>query len=516
MRVGLLNCEFFLVPNAVVPTFVYHTPYDIYRTETVKKLAKFFNGIGLHFAGVDAYGTGLSKGVFVDEYTTREQREVCRVIDWIKAQPWSDGRVGMIGFSYSGTSAMQIAARRGELYCAIPMACPADEHENDVWLMNGVPLLMDLFEYAMSQIPYNQYRTVRRLRYADLFMKRRFQSPHWARVRPEQIHVPLFCYAGWADTYARTAVEFYERNANVSVLLGPWDHDYAEESTYGQPYPMFDAIRDWLRGEPYSIRAFLLDMSCNEGAWFGSRTRVQPRHHVVTTTLSADLVGTVLPTTDSQYVYWTECRRHATRTPHLISLPDGLQNICGNIDIECSWAGVNGKPYLVYVCLERAGTWVILSACIYNSKRRMCAAKSTGVQVRPGDRLGILIDVNSYPFTWSAPELGTVSIRDVTVRVHFSEYPLEPIQPGWAPKAPVQFAREWTAERIVLKNDYERFEVTTHDGIVELVAHCDSGGSGTDTRVTSTDNGKSFKYSMTLDRGDAVIHRAGRFRLLRK
>jgi putative CocE/NonD family hydrolase len=56
---------------------------------------------GYIFAGVDVRGRGNSGGTF--EPFVQEGRDGHDVVEWIAAQPWSNGKVGMWGGSYGGT-----------------------------------------------------------------------------------------------------------------------------------------------------------------------------------------------------------------------------------------------------------------------------------------------------------------------------------------------------------------------------------------------------------------------------
>lgn len=58
---------------------------------------------------VDARGSGASFGCRAAEFSPCETRDFKFVIDWIAAQPWSNGRVAAIGVSYSGNTAEHAA-----------------------------------------------------------------------------------------------------------------------------------------------------------------------------------------------------------------------------------------------------------------------------------------------------------------------------------------------------------------------------------------------------------------------
>lgn len=56
---------------------------------------------GYHFASVDIRGTGASFGSEYGDSWLAGQ-DVAAVVEWIAEQPWSSGRVGMVGISYEG------------------------------------------------------------------------------------------------------------------------------------------------------------------------------------------------------------------------------------------------------------------------------------------------------------------------------------------------------------------------------------------------------------------------------
>jgi len=68
------------------------------------------------YAGVrvDIRGNGESQGLMTDEYLAQEQADALEVIDWIAAQPWCTGSLGMMGLSWGGFNALQVAALRPE------------------------------------------------------------------------------------------------------------------------------------------------------------------------------------------------------------------------------------------------------------------------------------------------------------------------------------------------------------------------------------------------------------------
>ncbi|MFL7794285.1 MAG: CocE/NonD family hydrolase [Anaerolineae bacterium] len=66
---------------------------------------KDWTGAGYALVTVDARGSGASFGQRPIEYSDDEIADLGEVVDWIVAQPWSNGRVGAYGVSYDGNTA---------------------------------------------------------------------------------------------------------------------------------------------------------------------------------------------------------------------------------------------------------------------------------------------------------------------------------------------------------------------------------------------------------------------------
>ena len=62
----------------------------------------YFAGHGYACLRVDMRGNGDSEGLMEDEYSEQELADACEVIKWMPQQPWSTGKVGMMGISWGG------------------------------------------------------------------------------------------------------------------------------------------------------------------------------------------------------------------------------------------------------------------------------------------------------------------------------------------------------------------------------------------------------------------------------
>jgi uncharacterized protein len=57
----------------------------------------------------DARGTGDSEGEYFGGFTNQESQDGYDLVEWIAQQPWCNGNVGMIGYSYYGISQLKTA-----------------------------------------------------------------------------------------------------------------------------------------------------------------------------------------------------------------------------------------------------------------------------------------------------------------------------------------------------------------------------------------------------------------------
>jgi len=73
---------------------------------------------GYAIVRVDSRGAGWSPG-FLDPLCPREDDDLYQCIEWAGTQPWSNGKVGMLGISYYAVNQWRVAARRPPHLAAI-------------------------------------------------------------------------------------------------------------------------------------------------------------------------------------------------------------------------------------------------------------------------------------------------------------------------------------------------------------------------------------------------------------
>ena len=117
-----------LAPRQRVGTVVYATRYGrafaptrfgrlvgalvafLRRRPAVDQQVEAFNRSGMAVVALDVRGSGASFGHREMEWSPAEIADYGQVVDWIVAQPWSNGRVGAVGVSYGGNAAELFAA----------------------------------------------------------------------------------------------------------------------------------------------------------------------------------------------------------------------------------------------------------------------------------------------------------------------------------------------------------------------------------------------------------------------
>src|ERR671922_227004 len=85
-----------------VPAVLEFLPYRKNDGTVVRDAVRqpYLAGHGYAAVRVDLRGTGESDGIVEDEYTAQEHADAVSVIEWLAAQPWCTGSVGMWGVSW--------------------------------------------------------------------------------------------------------------------------------------------------------------------------------------------------------------------------------------------------------------------------------------------------------------------------------------------------------------------------------------------------------------------------------
>jgi uncharacterized protein len=101
------------------PTLLEYSGYDPGTNPDADYIDQFVvRDGGYAYVGLNIRGTGCSQGTF-DFFEPKEARDGAAAIAWIARQPWSDGKVGMIGKSYPGITQLFVAEQQPPALVAI-------------------------------------------------------------------------------------------------------------------------------------------------------------------------------------------------------------------------------------------------------------------------------------------------------------------------------------------------------------------------------------------------------------
>ena len=264
-----------------VPAILEYIPYrkrDI-KARRDSQIHGFFAGHGYACIRADLRGSGDSEGVLRDEYLKQELDDGLEILSWIASQPWCNGRIGMMGISWGGFNALQIAAMQPPQLKAVISVCSSDDrYADDIHYMGGC-LLTDQLSWASTMFAYNSCppdpqiagenwkdRWMERLEGSGLWLKNwlghQKKDSYWKHASICQdyssIKIPVFAVSGWADGYSNPVFRLLENlSSPVKGLVGPWGHKYPHMVELGPEIDFpGECLRwwdKWLKGVETSI-----------------------------------------------------------------------------------------------------------------------------------------------------------------------------------------------------------------------------------------------------------------------
>jgi len=259
-----------------LPAVLQLTPY--LTDETHDRAVKFARA-GYVFVSADVRGRGDSEGVFRPQFD--DGKDGAQVVEWIARQPWSDGRVVMIGGSYRGMLQWRVLAQHPKHLAAIvPTAPPYPGYDEPTtkgvfgsymaqWLAYTSghahhDQLFNDFNYWESRFT-RMYRTG--APFSSLgelagtgkpvlneWLKHHAYDSYWAAYNPDPkryagTNIPILTITGYFDGDEPGTFRYYrEFSGNVSsaerarlyILIGPWDHAgtrYPQKRLGGVTFP---------------------------------------------------------------------------------------------------------------------------------------------------------------------------------------------------------------------------------------------------------------------------------------
>jgi putative CocE/NonD family hydrolase len=271
-----------------IPVLIHQTRY--WRSPEVRWPFKWFtNGLvgrqgeiikdivdnGYAVVNVDARGSGASFGSRAHPWTKEETADGAEIIEWILRQEWSNGNIGSMGVSYSGTTAEFLAFNQHPNLKAVILMYSLYDVYDDIAYPGGIfqKHFVNDWGYYNSKLDSDKIprggfvakllvKGVKRVRggqrvrtfhdalrdhQANLQVNEtasgvefRDQTPKGVGIDNMDVFSPftymkelnasgtaVYCYSGWMDgDYQHANIRRYLNSTNPEnkLIIGPWEH----------------------------------------------------------------------------------------------------------------------------------------------------------------------------------------------------------------------------------------------------------------------------------------------------
>jgi putative CocE/NonD family hydrolase len=265
MRDGVLLAMDLIRPKApgAYPVVLVRTPYD--KTQNREPFYVELAERGYIVAIQDCRGRFNSDGEFVPYI--HEHKDGYDTVEWIAAQPWCDGNIGMAGVSYVGQTQWFAASEAPpHLKCIVPESSPPDAFDNEPitngcfllpsgeWMLNmgrrtwqappGFEWFAELHDFyqalPLSSLPDRAHTSST---WWDEWMKHPnwddFWKAHSYQHAWSEMNVPALNHTGWWDMNfpgapsnfngMRKHAEAARARDNQYLIIGPWWHHTNED-----------------------------------------------------------------------------------------------------------------------------------------------------------------------------------------------------------------------------------------------------------------------------------------------
>ena len=274
---------------------------------------------------VDVRGTGTSQGKW-DVFGNREQKDTLEVLAWARKRSYSNGELGMSGYSYSAINQLQAAAKRPLGLKAIFPAAPMTDIVADVvapgsgygagflalWLfaVNGAKMIPDLPSLLRGQfdVKWLQDRINNPAVFVPEFLQglgARSTDELTGRTRElvslksayrralttdaEKIQVPTFVVGGWQDLFTNMEWRTLDQLSGLptskkKLLMSAGQHMTNGWDTLGRPGqpPAWGVLQrawfdKWIKGVDNGIDRYAPATSHQQGGtWVQSESFPRP------------------------------------------------------------------------------------------------------------------------------------------------------------------------------------------------------------------------------------------------
>lgn len=288
----------------------YRWPLSVFKETLPRGLigqyTKRFLANGYAWVSIDVRGSGASFGSRRYSHSPEEIKDGAEIVEWIVQQPWSNGKVGSLGISYSGASAELLLVNQHPAVKAVaPMFSGFDLYSEIIypggihlsWFTNtwyhitksldhnALPFGSWLGALAIQGVyPVDEDRDERLLDQAiaahafnwnphkeALGITFRDDAPSsspvpnidalgpvWYREEIDSSGAAIYSYTGWFDGgYQHAAIRRHLTltNPNNKLIIGPWDHGGRRRiSPYSIGPVQFDHAGELLKFFDYHLK----------------------------------------------------------------------------------------------------------------------------------------------------------------------------------------------------------------------------------------------------------------------
>jgi uncharacterized protein len=261
MRDGVeLSTDLYL-PDAPgqFPTVFTRTPYNNTGAGAFAG-GKWYAERGYVYVTQDVRGKYDSDGKYV--LYANEANDGLDTLDWISAQPWSNGKIGMTGGSYGGYVQLAPAVKNPKNLTALAASVTTSDIFNGWTYIDGALFLsfdvgwaaVDMNGHGMQHGPGYDWPTIYKHLplatidqaasqynpgFRELLKHPRANDPFWKGISLEKevgnISVPFLTVSGWYDIFLRGALQDQVdiskhspsevARKNKRIIIGPWTHN---------------------------------------------------------------------------------------------------------------------------------------------------------------------------------------------------------------------------------------------------------------------------------------------------
>ena len=265
------------------PAVLVRTPYG--KRNDIGVHYRAFLDRGYAIVAQDVRGRYESEGRFAP--LTQESNDGEDTINWIAAQGWSDGKVGMMGGSYLGIVQWKAAIRNNpHLKAIFPVVSGDDDYRDRFYSTGGAMKWGNRLLWTSENVraegfqppDFHRFIWTLPLRDADLiasgehvsFLQKAMDHPtndaFWKSISTREalknVKVPVFSVGGWFDNFVESDLDAFQtlrRSTGLNrILIGPWPHDMSSRITTvdfgpGSSAPLrrvqLEWFDQWLKGQ---------------------------------------------------------------------------------------------------------------------------------------------------------------------------------------------------------------------------------------------------------------------------